>query len=157
MASSLWLGSKNLHCIRSTWIGVPRAFANNIGGETWRNTEEQKSEIDDALQKIRAKDMPDESVQNPFEREKVKCVLCKYKIVPDYKNVKLLSQFISPYTGRVYGKHITRLCAAQQAKMEKEIVKSQSAGFMPYYFKDLAFVKDPKLFDPDKPIRPHRF
>jgi len=28
---------------------------------------------------------------------------------------------------------------------------------MPYYFKDAAFVKDPKLFDPDRPIRPHRF
>lgn len=30
-------------------------------------------------------------------------------------------------------------------------------GFMPYYFKDVAYVKDPKLFDPDRPIRPHRF
>ena len=71
---------------------------------------------------------PDETLQNPFEREKVKCVLCHYNIVPDYKNVKLLSQFVSPYTGRIYGRHITRLCAAQQARLEKEIIKSQNAG-----------------------------
>jgi hypothetical protein len=30
-------------------------------------------------------------------------------------------------------------------------------GFMPCYFKDVAFLKDPKLFDPDRPVRPHRF
>jgi small subunit ribosomal protein S18 len=68
-------------------------------------------------------------MQNPFEREKAQCILCQYKIVPDYKNVKLLSQFVSPYTGRIYGRHITRLCATQQARLEKEIIKSQSAGW----------------------------
>jgi ribosomal protein S18 len=72
---------------------------------------------------------PVEDMQNPFEREKIQCILCRYKIVPDYKNVKLLSQFVSPYTGRIYGRHITRLCAAQQARLEKEILKSQSAGW----------------------------
>lgn len=36
-------------------------------------------------------DMP-----NPFKKEKVECILCKHKIEPDYKNVKLLSQFQSP-------------------------------------------------------------
>lgn len=71
---------------------------------------------------------PIEDIENPFKREKVQCILCQYKIVPDYKNVKLLSQFVSPYTGRTYGRHITRLCAAQQARVEKEIIKAQTAG-----------------------------
>ncbi|XP_021938844.1 28S ribosomal protein S18c, mitochondrial isoform X2 [Zootermopsis nevadensis] len=134
-----------------------RSLATLGGGEVWRSTVEPQSELDEEIQKARMKDMPVEDMKNPFEREKAQCILCQYKIVPDYKNVKLLSQFVSPYTGQIYGRHITRLCAAQQARLEKEIFKSQSAGFMPYYFKDVAYVKDPKLFDPDRPIRPHRF
>lgn len=96
-------------------------------------------------------------IENPFEKEKPQCILCKTKIVPNYKNVQLLSQFQSPYTGRIYGKHITGLCKYQQEKVEKEIVKAQNAGLMASYLKDPQFFKDPKLFDPDKPLRPHRF
>nr|CAI5854957.1 unnamed protein product [Callosobruchus analis] len=96
-------------------------------------------------------------MQNPFEKEKLQCVLCKHKIQVDYKNVKLLSQFQSPYTGRIYGKHITGLCTNQQELVEKEIVKAQSAGLMPTYLKDPHFFEDPELFDAERPIRPHRF
>ncbi|GFG40593.1 hypothetical protein Cfor_06630 [Coptotermes formosanus] len=137
--------------------GTSRNLATLGGGEVWRSKVKPQSELNEDIQNARLKDMPVQSMQNPFEREKTQCILCQYKIVPDYKNVKLLSQFVSPYTGRIYGRHITRLCATQQARLEKEIMKSQAAGFMPYYFKDVAFVKDPKLFDPDHPIRPHRF
>ncbi|KAI4462066.1 30s ribosomal protein s18 [Holotrichia oblita] len=94
-------------------------------------------------------------IENPFEKEKPQCILCKTKIVPNYKNVQLLSQFQSPYTGRIYGRHITGLCKYQQEKVEKEIVKAQSAGLMATYLKDPQFFKDPKLFDPEKPLRPH--
>ncbi|KAF5291179.1 hypothetical protein FQA39_LY14421, partial [Lamprigera yunnana] len=69
-------------------------------------------------------------MENPFEKEKLKCVLCKYNITPDYKNIKLLSQFQSPYTGRIYGRHITGLCENKQKQVEMEIVKAQSAGLM---------------------------
>ncbi|KRT78363.1 hypothetical protein AMK59_7133 [Oryctes borbonicus] len=96
-------------------------------------------------------------IDNPFSKEKVQCILCKTKIVPDYKNVQLLSQFQSPYTGRIYGRHITGLCKYQQEKVEKEIVKAQGAGLMPTYLKNPEFFKDPKLFDSEKPLRPHRF
>ncbi|PSN39906.1 28S ribosomal protein S18c [Blattella germanica] len=137
MARNLWLIQRTLPSLASCLNGASRNFAMLGGGEVWRS--------------------PVADMQNPFEREKVKCILCQYNIVPNYKNFKLLSQFVSPYTGRIYGRHITRLCAKQQARLEKEIMKSQSAGFMPYYFKDVSFLKDPKLFDPDKPIRPHRF
>lgn len=94
---------------------------------------------------------------NPFEKEKLQCILCKMNITPDYKNVKLLSQFQSPFTGRIYGRHITGLCANKQKQVEAEIVKAQSAGLMGYYNKEVIFMKDPKLFDPEKSIRPHRF
>jgi small subunit ribosomal protein S18 len=94
---------------------------------------------------------------NPFEKEKIKCILCKHQIVPDYKNVKLLSQFQSAYTGRIYGRHITGLCKKMQEKVEKEIIKAQGCGLMGYYNKSVDFLKDPKLFNPEKPIRPHKY
>lgn len=94
---------------------------------------------------------------NPFEKEKPKCILCKLNITPNYKNIKLLSQFQSSYTGRIYGRHITGLCESKQKRVEEEILKAQSAGLMGYYLKDPAFLADAKLFDPENPLRPHRF
>lgn len=94
---------------------------------------------------------------NPFKKEKRQCILCKLNITPDYKNYRLLSQFQSPYTGRIYGRHITGLCKTKQEQVEAEITKAQNCAFMPYYYKDKLFLKDPKLFDPENPIRSHRF
>ena len=65
---------------------------------------------------------------NPYEEEKIKCTLCKYGVHLDYKNPRLLSQFVSPYTGRIYGRNITRLCREQQRLLELEISKSRDAG-----------------------------
>lgn len=96
-------------------------------------------------------------IENPYKKETRLCILCKHNITPEYKNYRLLSQFQSPYTGRIYGRHITGLCKAKQAQVESEIVKAQNCGFIPYYYKDKAFLKDPKLFDPENPIRSHRF
>nr|CAD7417907.1 unnamed protein product [Timema cristinae] len=101
--------------------------------------------------------MPISDMPNPFEREKAQCILCRLKLMPDYKNAKLLSQFVSPYTGRIYGRHITGLCLRQQQMVEEEIIKSQNVGFMAYYLKQVEFLHDPKLFDPERPIRNHRF
>ncbi|KAM7363748.1 mitochondrial ribosomal protein S18C [Cochliomyia hominivorax] len=102
---------------------------------------------------------PDEpiDIKNPFEKERKVCILCKHGITPDYKNVKLLSQFQSPYTGRIYGRHITGLCKQKQNEVEKAIIRAQNCAMMPTYHKDLDFMKDPKLFDPEKPIRPHKY
>jgi len=97
-------------------------------------------------------DMP-----NPFKKEIVQCLLCKHNIQPDYKNVKLLSQFQSPYTGRIYGRHITGLCKNMQIKVETEIKKAQNSGMMGYYHKNVTFLKDPKIFDPERPIRNHKY
>ncbi|KAK9496446.1 hypothetical protein O3M35_013285 [Rhynocoris fuscipes] len=101
-------------------------------------------------------DMPIE-MENPFVKEKAQCILCKLNIKPDYKNTKLLSQFVSPFTGRIYGRYITGLCKRKQEAVVKEIIKAQNAGFMPYYNKDPIYLEDPKLFNPDRPVRPHDF
>lgn len=34
-------------------------------------------------------------IKNPYKRENRQCILCKLNITPDYKNVRLLSQFQS--------------------------------------------------------------
>ncbi|XP_014213017.1 28S ribosomal protein S18c, mitochondrial [Copidosoma floridanum] len=94
---------------------------------------------------------------NPFEKEKKQCILCKYNIEPNYKNVRLLSQFQSNFTGRIYGRHITGLCKSKQEKVEKEILKAQHAGFMPIYNKEINYVNDPKIFDIDNPFKPHKY
>nr|CAD7440634.1 unnamed protein product [Timema bartmani] len=117
----------------------------------------QYPELDEKIMAARQKDMPVSDMPNPFEREKAQCVLCRLKLTPDYKNAKLLSQFVSPYTGRIYGRHITGLCLRQQQLVEEEIIKSQNVGFMAYYLKQVEFLHDPKLFDPERPIRNHRF
>lgn len=67
-------------------------------------------------------------IENPYIKEKRQCILCRLGIEPDYKNVRLLSQFQSRYTGRVYGRHITGLCKHKQMRLEQEITKAQSSG-----------------------------
>ncbi|CAD6992251.1 28S ribosomal protein S18c, mitochondrial [Ceratitis capitata] len=96
-------------------------------------------------------------IPNPYEKERRECILCKHNIVPNYKNIKLLSQFQSPYTGRIYGRHITGLCKQKQEQVEKAIIRAQNCALMPTYHKDMDFFQDPRLFDPEKPVRPHKY
>lgn len=104
-------------------------------------------------------DMPisGKTFENPYKKERQICILCKLNIDPDYKNVRLLSQFQSRYTGRIYGKHITGLCDRKQKRVEEEIMKAQTSGLMGYMTKDPKFVNDPMLFNPDTPLRPHKY
>ncbi|XP_057330656.1 28S ribosomal protein S18c, mitochondrial [Microplitis mediator] len=102
-------------------------------------------------------DLPIKMQRNPFEKEKKLCVLCRLNITPDWKNVRLLSQFQSAYTGRIYGRHITGLCKHKQELVEREILKAQTCGFMSVYLKDPNYSYDPMLFDPNNPFRPHKY
>lgn len=95
--------------------------------------------------------------ENPFKKPRKVCVLCKYNVEPNYKNTRLLSQFQSSYTGRIYGRHITGLCRAKQERVEREIVKAQNCGLMAIYNKNPKWMHDPKLFDPDHPFRYHKY
>ncbi|CCD65269.2 28S ribosomal protein S18c, mitochondrial [Caenorhabditis elegans] len=94
---------------------------------------------------------------NPYTKEPRKCLLCSTGVELDYKNSRLLQQFVSTFSGRVYDRHITGLCDENKKKLIEAIAKSRRAGFMPIFVKDPKYTRDPKLFDPLKPIRPHSF
>ena len=82
-------------------------------------------------------------VENPYKEPLKKCILCEKHV--DYKNVQLLSQFISPCIGCIYGSHITGLCGKKQKEITKAIKRTQILGFMPVTYKDPAYLKDPKV------------
>ncbi|KAM9662117.1 small ribosomal subunit protein bS18m isoform 1-T2 [Morphnus guianensis] len=82
-------------------------------------------------------------MENPYKEPPKKCVLCGISV--DYKNVQLLSQFVSPHTGCIYGRHITGLCNKKQKEITKAIKRAHIFGFMPVMFKDPSFLTDPKI------------
>ncbi|XP_057585852.1 28S ribosomal protein S18c, mitochondrial isoform X2 [Hippopotamus amphibius kiboko] len=82
-------------------------------------------------------------MENPYKEPLKKCILCGKRV--DYKNVQLLSQFVSPFTGCIYGRHITGLCGKKQKEITKAIKRAQIMGFMPVTYKDPAYLKDPKV------------
>ena len=95
---------------------------------------------------------------DPYAKEPIRCILCPRRyavdyIKPDYKNPKLLAQFVSPHTGLVYKKHITGLCEQMQVAVEREVKRAQAAGFMSTKIKEIHYLKDPQLFDPARPSR----
>uniref|UniRef100_A0A915DTD5 Mitochondrial ribosomal protein S18C n=1 Tax=Ditylenchus dipsaci TaxID=166011 RepID=A0A915DTD5_9BILA len=92
---------------------------------------------------------------NPYKKEDRKCILCRHQVKLDYKNTRLLQQFVSSFSGR--DQHITGLCSQQHSILMKTVAISRRAGYMPVMVKDPKFLRDPKLFDPLKPIRPHSF
>ncbi|KAI6218350.1 2-methoxy-6-polyprenyl-1,4-benzoquinol methylase, mitochondrial [Aphelenchoides fujianensis] len=86
-----------------------------------------------------------------------RCVLCNTNTRLDYKNARLLQQFVSSFSGRVYEQHITGLCNKQYKLLLQTVELSRKAGFMPVLAKDPKYLRDPKLFDPLRPIRPHSY
>lgn len=91
----------------------------------------------------------------PYQKPRRQCILCKHRIQVDYKNPRLLSQFVSTLTGDIYDKHITGLCEKQQTALQREIKKSRNCRLMPIFHKDPRFNRDPALFNPDRPQRPN--
>ncbi|XP_059905686.1 28S ribosomal protein S18c, mitochondrial [Gadus macrocephalus] len=87
-------------------------------------------------------DMPIQ-MENPFKEPQKGCILCNTTV--DYKNIQLLSQFISPHTGRIYGRHLTGLCGKKQKQVSKAIKKSHAMGFMSVTHKHPQFMKDPNI------------
>ncbi|XP_020657458.3 small ribosomal subunit protein bS18m isoform X2 [Pogona vitticeps] len=87
-------------------------------------------------------DMPVE-MEDPYKEPLKKCILCGVTV--DYKNIQLLSQFISPYTGRLLGRHITGLCGKKQLAISKAIKRSRCMGLMPVTYKHPTFRSDPKI------------
>merc|ERR1711976_446237 len=82
------------------------------------------------------KDMPDQLMENPFKKSAKKCFLCEKNIEIDYKNVKLLSQFVSSHTGQIYGRAVTGLCLYMQKRIALNIIRARNFGYMSYWVKN---------------------
>ncbi|CAH8565681.1 unnamed protein product [Heterobilharzia americana] len=89
-------------------------------------------------------------IPDPYVKPPKKCFICQKNIPLDYKNVRLLSQFVSPYTGRIYGRHITGMCIPMQKRISQLIKKSRQFGFMPFESKVSAFIADPRIHVPSR-------
>ena len=126
---------------------------------------EEENELQKAIVKASEEHLPinsacgDTEVDfDPYKKEPIRCILCPRRyavdyIKPDYKNPKLLAQFVSPHTGLVYKKHVTGLCQDMQDAVEREVKRAQNAGFMSTKIKEIHYLKDPQLFDPARPTR----
>ncbi|KAL8562424.1 hypothetical protein ACOMHN_066138 [Nucella lapillus] len=59
------------------------------------------------------------------------CPVCRDEyLVLDYKNVKLLEQFISPYTGEMLETKKTGVCQKQHRTLMVEVRKAQACGYL---------------------------
>jgi small subunit ribosomal protein S18 len=92
-------------------------------------------------------DQPIKLEKDPFKNEMYQCIFCKYNIPIDYKNVQLLSQFVSPHTGIMYSQQVTGLCHYKYIELEKTIFKAKKLGLMPFFYKETTFIDDPVLFN----------
>ncbi|RNA15230.1 28S ribosomal mitochondrial [Brachionus plicatilis] len=88
--------------------------------------------------------------KSPYRKKQHQCIFCKYNVPLDYKNVQLLSQFVSPHTGLLYGQEVTGLCYFKYKELENTLFKARKLGLMPFFYKETVFVNDPNLFDPFK-------
>ena len=91
-------------------------------------------------------DLPVTDIQDPYKKPIKQCIFCKYNIPLDYKNVQLLSQFISPITGFLYRQEVTGLCWPKYEELDKVVRRSRYAGLMPFRYKFENYINDPKLF-----------
>lgn len=119
---------------------------------------EVESELELAVKAASEPDMP-VSMEDPYCPEPSTCILCPRRFAPgcapqpDYKNPKLLSQFVSPHTGLVYEHHVTGLCRSMQESVEKAVRRSQDAGFMSTRVKPRHYLQDPQLFNSSRPVK----
>jgi ribosomal protein S18 len=91
-------------------------------------------------------DQPVTDIHDPYTKPMQQCIFCKYNIPLDYKNVQLLSQFVSPITGFLYRQEVTGLCWPKYDELDKVVRKARFAGLMPFRYKFENFINDPRLF-----------
>ncbi|XP_029920257.1 small ribosomal subunit protein mS40 [Myripristis murdjan] len=61
------------------------------------------------------------------------CPICRDpNVIIHYQNVKLLQQFISPYTGIVYDPTRTGVCMKQQKQLNEAISTARDHGLLPF-------------------------
>ncbi|UCD15294.1 MAG: 30S ribosomal protein S18 [Candidatus Omnitrophota bacterium] len=64
-------------------------------------------------------------------RFKKKCVFCQKKLEIDYKNIELLSRYVSS-KGKMISRRISGNCAKHQRKISKEIKRARFLNLIPY-------------------------
>jgi len=70
--------------------------------------------------------------QKTFTYTKRQCIFCKKKIdVIDFKDVQLLSRFLTPW-GKMKAGHDTGTCAKHQRRLSEAIKRSRFMALMPY-------------------------
>lgn len=62
---------------------------------------------------------------------KKSCIFCKKEFDIDYKNMELVSRYVSS-KGRVTSRRISGNCAKHQRKLAKEIKIARFLGLLPY-------------------------
>jgi small subunit ribosomal protein S18 len=116
-----------------------------------------ESRLQDRVAAASSCDLPVSDMADPYEKEPKTCVLCPRRyavpVIPNYKNPKLLSQFVSLHTGKMYETHITGLCEYMQGVVSKEVDRSRAAGFMSSKIKSPHYLQDPALFNPTRPVK----
>ncbi|XP_034967747.1 small ribosomal subunit protein bS18m isoform X4 [Zootoca vivipara] len=135
--AALAMAAKGSGRVFSLFAGVRKGAISSAAVASWRRECSSYSE-----QLSSNADMP-VPMDNPYKEPPKKCVLCGVAV--DYKNVQLLSQFISPYSGHIFGRHITGLCIKKHREVAKNIKRARQLGFMSVTFKDPTFLSDPKV------------
>lgn len=94
--------------------------------------------------------LKNERPPHPYGSKQKKCIICEYDVHLDYKNVRLLSQFVSNHTGMIYHRGITGLCIPMQKHIASLVKTSRAFGFMPYSNKIMEFQADPDIRQKDR-------
>ena len=64
-------------------------------------------------------------------RFKKSCVFCKKELDIDYKNIELLSRYVSS-KGKIVSRRISGNCAKHQRKIAKEVKRARFLSLVPY-------------------------
>jgi small subunit ribosomal protein S18 len=81
--------------------------------------------------------------ENPYKKPLKKCILCEKRV--DDKSVWLWFQFTSPFTGCIYGRHITGLCGKKTERNSRGDEESSIIMIYAITYKDPEYLKDSKV------------
>lgn len=64
-------------------------------------------------------------------RFKKDCIFCKNELEIDYKNIELLSRYVSS-RGKILSRRVSGNCAKHQRKLAREIKRARFLNLIPY-------------------------
>ncbi len=67
-------------------------------------------------------------------RFKKRCIFCRQNLDIDYKEVELLSRFLSS-KGKIVSRRVSGNCAKHQRKLAREIKRARFLSLLPYLVK----------------------